>query len=268
LEKTIEERVQNVTNHRLRKKITAQARLEIFPENLEKVTSEDLFNNMPLPSDAKKVYANWFFTHKAQPVGTVATTREMLNFRSKLPQVCFMGRSNVGKSSLLNALVGIPRLANTSATPGCTKTINFYSIGQKMMLTDLPGFGHADVGKKRADDWLDLVKLYMKRAIIRRAFLLIDCRRGLQQIDLETMELYAKHNICYQIVLTKIDQLKAHEVEALRAKIHSQTANKPLNFPEVLVSSSHHHYGIDMLRAHCLEACGLTGVMSPTLVGT
>jgi len=241
----------------------AQLRQEAFPEKKVDVTVEDLFNNMPLPKKLELAYANWFFSQKTKLVASVATVRDMLQFSLKLPQVCFMGRSNVGKSSLLNALVGIPRLANTSSSPGCTRTINFYTLHQRMILTDLPGFGHADVSKKRSDDWLDLVKLYLKRGIIRRAFLLIDCRRGVQKIDLETMDLYARYSVCFQIILTKIDELKPNQVEALRREIHDLTANKPLNFPEVLVSSSHHQYGLDMLRAHCLEACGLTGTMLP-----
>eukprot|EP00026_Physarum_polycephalum_P014377 Phypoly_transcript_14883.p1 GENE.Phypoly_transcript_14883~~Phypoly_transcript_14883.p1 ORF type:complete len:218 (+),score=22.84 Phypoly_transcript_14883:306-959(+) len=211
---------------------------------------------MPLPTADHTQYANFFFAQKAQPLRTLATKQDALKFSTKIPQVCFMGRSNVGKSSLLNALVGIPRLATISATPGCTRNIHLYSVRQQLILADLPGFGHAAVSMKTYDSWLDVVKIYLKKSNVTVAFLLVDSRRGLQQVDYEVMELCAKHNICYQIILTKIDQLRAHEVEELRKKIHHETAHKPMSFPEVLVSSAKVQYGIDLLRARILESCG------------
>jgi len=214
---------------------------------------------MPLPTKENLTFANWFFSQKAQPLVTLATKQDALKFSTKTPQVCFMGRSNVGKSSLLNALVGIPRLATISATPGCTKNIHLYGLKQQLILADLPGFGHAAVSMKAYDNWLDLVKIYLKKSNVTVAFLLVDSRRGLQQVDHEVMEMCAKHNICFQIILTKIDQLRAAEVEGLRKDIHIKTAHKPMCFPEVLISSSKVSFGIDLLRARILEACGKTG---------
>lgn len=263
IENTIAEATSRITNRRHRKAKEAEIREELLPTNKEKVNPDSLFNNMPLPTASNMAYAAWFFSHKAVPADQIVTKRDMLKYSTRLPQVCFLGRSNVGKSSLLNALVGIPRLATVSATPGCTRTINFYNVNNQITLTDLPGFGHAEVSMETYDNWLEIVKIYLKRINISRAFLLIDSRRGLQKIDIETMELFAKHNICFQIVLTKIDELRANEIEALRQKIHSQTAKRPMNFPEVLVSSSKVFFGIDMLRAHILEACGASGNMDP-----
>jgi len=252
-------RSDGITDRRKLRQIEAQLREEMpfYPGKDEKILPSDLFNNMPIPTDLKIKVANAFFSDKTVPVATLATVGDIRKFSSKLPQVCFMGRSNVGKSSLLNTLVGIPRLATVSATPGCTKTINLYSLNQRMLLADLPGFGFANVARRQYDGWIDLVKTYLKKMVIHRAFLLIDCRRGIMDIDKEVMGLLAQHSIVHQIVLTKIDELTARQIEDLRLQIHNQLAAQPLLFPEVLVSSAHFHHGIDMLRVHCLETCGL-----------
>ena len=169
--------------------------------------------------------------------------------RTELPEVAFVGRSNVGKSSLLNALTGRKTLARVSNTPGRTREINFFRLGARLMLADLPGYGYARVSKAESARWAELIFAYLRdRPNLRRAMLLIDARRGPLPNDIEVMDLLDAAAVSYQLVLTKVDRLKSGE----RAEIRSQTADEsrkhPAAYPEIMDVSAFSGEGIGELR--------------------
>ena len=167
-----------------------------------------------------------------------------------LPEIAFAGRSNVGKSSLLNALTGRKNLARTSNTPGRTQQVNFFDLGGRMMLTDLPGYGYAKAAKSVVDQWTRLIKSYLKgRVRLRRVCLLIDSRHGLKDTDREVMALMDEAAVAYQIVLTKCDKIKATELEKLLAKTDKEITKHVAAHPEILVTSSFKSLGIEEMRA-------------------
>ena len=167
-----------------------------------------------------------------------------------LPEIAFAGRSNVGKSSLLNALTGRKNLARTSNTPGRTQQVNFFDLGGQMMLTDLPGYGYAKAAKSVVDQWTRLIKSYLKgRVRLRRVCLLIDSRHGLKDTDREVMALMDEAAVAYQIVLTKCDKIKATELEKLLAKTDKEITKHVAAHPEILVTSSFKSLGIEEMRA-------------------
>ena len=167
-----------------------------------------------------------------------------------LPEIAFAGRSNVGKSSLLNALTGRKNLARTSNTPGRTQQVNFFDLGGRMMLTDLPGYGYAKATKSVVDQWTRLIKSYLRgRVQLRRVCLLIDSRHGLKDTDREAMALMDEAAVAYQIVLTKCDKIKAAELEKLLVKTDKEIAKHVAAHPEILVTSSFKSLGIEEMRA-------------------
>ncbi len=167
-----------------------------------------------------------------------------------LPEIAFAGRSNVGKSSLLNALTGRKNLARTSNTPGRTQQVNFFDLGGQMMLTDLPGYGYAKATKSVVDQWTRLIKSYLRgRVQLRRVCLLIDSRHGLKDTDREAMALMDEAAVAYQIVLTKCDKIKAAELEKLLVKTDKEIAKHVAAHPEILVTSSFKSLGIEEMRA-------------------
>ena len=167
-----------------------------------------------------------------------------------LPEIAFAGRSNVGKSSLLNALTGRKNLARTSNTPGRTQQVNFFDLGGQMMLTDLPGYGYAKAAKSVVDQWTRLIKSYLRgRVQLRRVCLLIDSRHGLKDTDREAMALMDEVAVAYQIVLTKCDKIKAAELEKLLVKTDKEIAKHVAAHPEILVTSSFKSLGIEEMRA-------------------
>ncbi|MCF8467352.1 MAG: ribosome biogenesis GTP-binding protein YihA/YsxC [Sneathiella sp.] len=167
-----------------------------------------------------------------------------------LNEVAFAGRSNVGKSSLINALTNRNTLARTSNTPGRTQQINFFELGGRMYLVDLPGHGYAKASKEKIDIWTDLVNTYLKgRAKLRRVCLLIDARHGLKVTDREVMDMLDKSAVNYQIILTKVDKSSQSDVKSLVEKIRSELAKRPAAHPEILLTSSMKGYGIEELRA-------------------
>ena len=168
----------------------------------------------------------------------------------RLPEIAFAGRSNVGKSSLLNALVRQQKLARTSNTPGRTREVNFFRLGGKIMLADLPGYGYARVSRAQVKQWTGLVDAYLKgRADLRRTCVLIDSRHGLKDSDRGVMEMLDKAAQPYQIVLTKVDKVKAGYLEDLHGKIAEELAKHPAAHPMIPRTSSRKNLGIDELRA-------------------
>ncbi len=166
-----------------------------------------------------------------------------------LPEIAFAGRSNVGKSSLINALTGRKALARTSSTPGRTQQINFFNLGGRLMLADLPGYGYARASKTRVRAWTQLVMLYLKgRTCLRRVMLLIDARRGIGDADREVMTALDGAAVSYQVVLTKGDKETPAAVLRLIDDISGEIAKHPAAHPEVLVTSAHEGGGISELR--------------------
>ncbi len=169
---------------------------------------------------------------------------------SAVPEVAFAGRSNVGKSSLLNALTGRKTLARTSNTPGRTREVNFFDVDGKLMLADLPGYGFAKAPKKQVQGWTRLIEDYLRgRAELRRCCLLIDARHGIKPSDRDAMALMDASAQNYQIVLTKCDKVKAAELEDLRAKTAAEIAKHPAAHPVIISTSSRDGAGIAELRA-------------------
>lgn len=173
-----------------------------------------------------------------------------------LPEVAFAGRSNVGKSSLINALVGQKYLARASNEPGRTREINFFNLDDQLRLVDLPGYGFARVSRGVANKFQDLGRAYLRgRPNLKRVYLLIDARHGLKDVDKEALDALDVAAVSYQIVLTKSDKLKPAEVEAVTARTLEQIRKRPASFPRVLATSSEKGLGIPELRAEAKAAC-------------
>jgi GTP-binding protein len=167
-----------------------------------------------------------------------------------LPEVAFAGRSNVGKSSLINALTGRSKLARASTEPGRTRELNFFRMGDRLRLVDLPGYGYAKAPKADIGRWTALTRDYLRgRASLKRVFLLIDARHGAKPHDTDVMEALDKAAVTYQAVLTKADKAKPTEVEALAAATRALIAKRPAAHPEVIATSAETGQGIDRLRA-------------------
>lgn len=164
-------------------------------------------------------------------------------------EVCFAGRSNVGKSTLLNALTGRKALARTSNTPGRTQEINFFTLGG-LYLVDLPGYGFAKAPKPVVEKWQRLLKAYIAgRSTLRRVFLLIDSRHGAKSVDEEIMALLDSAAVTFQVVLTKTDKPKAGDLEQSIARTIEVMARHPAAFPQIILTSSENSDGLDILRA-------------------
>lgn len=173
-----------------------------------------------------------------------------------LPEVAFAGRSNVGKSSLINALVGHKHLARASNEPGRTREVNFFVLDDRLRLVDLPGYGFARASKTEVKKFQNLGRDYLRgRPNLKRAYLLIDARHGLKAVDNEPMDAFDSAAVSYQIVLTKADKLKPAEVEAVRQKTLAAIAKRPAAFPRVIATSSEKGQGLSELRAEIAAAC-------------
>jgi GTP-binding protein len=175
-----------------------------------------------------------------------------------LPEVAFAGRSNVGKSTLINAVTGRGHLARASNSPGRTREVNFFVADEKLRLVDLPGYGFARASRGDVKKFQNLGRDYLRgRPNLKRAYLLIDARHGLKDVDTEALDAFDIAAVSYQIVLTKSDKLKASEVEAVVAATLKAIVKRPAAFPRVLATSSEKGTGIPELRAEILAACDL-----------
>ena len=165
------------------------------------------------------------------------------------PEVCFAGRSNVGKSSLINALTGRKSLARASNTPGRTQEINYFALGADRYMVDLPGYGYAEAPVAIVAKWQALLKSYLAgRQTLRRAFVLIDTRHGVKAADEEIMALLDRSAVTFQAVLTKADKVKEVEREKILDQVRGALAKHPAAYPEIIVTSSEKGWGIPTLR--------------------
>jgi GTP-binding protein len=172
-----------------------------------------------------------------------------------VPEIAFAGRSNVGKSSLINAITGRKAIARTSVTPGRTQELNFFEVGQPTLfrLVDMPGYGFAKAPVKVVEKWKNLVNSFLRgRAVLNRSLVLVDSRHGIKPVDLEMMKMLDAAAAGYRIVLTKADKIKASELEQVRAATEAEAKKHPAAFPVLHVTSAEKGMGIAELRAAIL----------------
>ena len=171
-----------------------------------------------------------------------------------LVEVAFAGRSNVGKSSLINALFGQKKLAKTSSTPGRTQQLNYFNLANKLYVVDLPGYGFAKAPKDIVKNWQNLINMYLVgRASLRRVFLLIDSRHGIKKIDEEIMDMLDKAAVTYQIVLTKIDKISSKELEHIIQQTNEKITQHTAAHVTILKTSSEKNLFLDELKAEVAE---------------
>lgn len=169
---------------------------------------------------------------------------------SELPEIAFAGRSNVGKSSLLNALTNRKTLAKTSNTPGRTQQLNYFNLGEKLYIVDMPGYGYAKVSKEQRDDWTKLIFDYLRgRPTLRCVFILIDSRHGLKDSDIMLMEMLDEAAVTYRIILTKTDKTKSAELEKVSKKTLDTIKKHAAAYPSLHATSSVKGSGMAELKA-------------------
>jgi GTP-binding protein len=188
----------------------------------------------------------------AQPCDFLLSATNMSQVpASDFPEIAFAGRSNVGKSSLINALTGRKTLARTSNTPGRTRQVNFFDLGGRLMVVDLPGYGFARAPKTEIAEWTALIEDYLRgRAQLRRVCLLIDARHGPKETDRQAMALLDQSAVPYQVVLTKGDKVKIGPLQARMDGVLGELSKHTAAHPDVIATSSRKGEGIPELRAH------------------
>ncbi|MEM1132149.1 MAG: ribosome biogenesis GTP-binding protein YihA/YsxC [Pseudomonadota bacterium] len=174
-----------------------------------------------------------------------------------VPEIAFAGRSNVGKSSLINAFTGRRAIARTSVTPGRTQELNFFEIGDPTLfrLVDMPGYGYAKAPKNIVKKWRFLINDYLRgRTVLKRTLVLIDSRHGIKPVDHEILEMLDEAAVSYAIVLTKGDKVKASDLAKVQDKTAEAIRKRPAAYPEIFTTSSGKHLGIDALRQFVLSS--------------
>lgn len=199
-------------------------------------------------SKASSKIARHLFAQECIFVRGVATLPDLPD--PSLPEVAFAGRSNVGKSSLLNGLTGRKTLARTSNTPGRTRELNFFDLAGRLMLVDLPGYGYARASKSDIERWNKTLRSYLRgRPNLQRLCLLIDARHGLKEGDVEMMKMLDTSAVVYRVVLTKVDKLSATELESTAAKVTAALKTHPAALPELITTSARKNLGISELQS-------------------
>ena len=176
------------------------------------------------------------------------------------PEIAFAGRSNVGKSSLINAITRVHNLARTSNTPGRTQDLNYFlTENVPFYLVDMPGYGFADAPKDKVDAWTKVVRNYLRgRRTLKRVFVLVDSRHGIKAPDREIFELLNEAAVSFEVVLTKIDKLKVTEAEKMHQKVAEALAKEPAAFPRTVATSSETGEGLDLVRAEIVIAAEIS----------
>lgn len=188
------------------------------------------------------------FFIKNQPIFKVGALSEKDLPINNIKEVAFIGRSNVGKSSLINAITN-SKIAIVSKTPGRTKQLNFFQIKDKLTIVDMPGYGYAKAGRNEVENWNNLIFNYLlSRRNLERVFLLIDSRHGIKDNDEEMMNILDKRGILYQIILTKIDEIKKDELNNKVESIKLNSIKHPALYNEILAVSSRNNFGISDIR--------------------
>lgn len=207
-----------------------------------------VFTLAPEPEDEAREIGRLLF---AGPVDFVKGVTAMAGLPpADRVEVCFAGRSNVGKSSLINALTGRKTLARASNTPGRTQEINYFALGEARYLVDLPGYGYAEAPVAVVAKWQALLKQYLAgRQTLRRAFVLVDSRHGIKAVDEEILKLLDRSAVTFQAVLTKVDKINRTDREAVIEQVKGALAKHPAAYPEIVVTSSEKGEGIETLRS-------------------
>lgn len=173
---------------------------------------------------------------------------------TEMSEVAFAGRSNVGKSSIINALFNQKKLAKTSNTPGRTQQLNYFNLNNEIHIVDLPGYGYAEAPEKTVKQWQQLIFDYLRgRVNLKRVFLLIDSRHGLKKVDKEVMDMLDKAAVTYQIILTKIDKISEKELEKRKQELDKEIRNHAAAYTSVITTSSAKNLGISKLRYEILS---------------
>ncbi len=220
-------------------------------------TPDDATSGGPSPEEieaGRRLFAGeWQFLSAAPTIATLPPMRSI--------EIALAGRSNVGKSSLVNALTGRKALARTSVTPGRTQELIFFGLGPQLTLVDMPGYGFAKAPKDKVDAWTATIHAYLRgRANLARVFVLIDSRHGLKPIDREVLDGLDKAAVSYAIVLTKADELKKADLAARVAETEAALARRPAAFPTVFPTSSREGTGIPELRAAVVRLMAERGI--------
>lgn len=215
-----------------------------------------MINNNHLSEKAVE-HGKWLFKQKCTFMLSVANPSQYPS--DTLPEVAFAGRSNVGKSSLINGLFESKSVAKTSNTPGRTQQLNYFNVNSAFLLVDMPGYGFAKVPKHIADDWKRLIKDYIvSRSNLKRIYILVDARHGLKNNDLDFMSTLNEIGLSYQIILTKTDKINKDALSLLVENINEIIKKHGAAYPFVLMTSSKKRFGIDSVRAEIVQLCCLS----------